>query len=123
MDQIEERLAEEVRKYNHLYNPSLTEYRTRRDQEISANFGLHADECTKLWRKIRDKLVRQKKAMRSSSGDVNKQTTTTAIHKEGVSKVVFDKKRLDLVTSNLNEGPLRRSHYTSTSDICLDSKC
>ena len=54
MDQIEERLAEEIRKYDHFYNPSLT-----------------------------GRFVRQKKATRSRSGDVNKQSTAT--HKEGVS--------------------------------------
>ncbi|CAB1456983.1 unnamed protein product [Pleuronectes platessa] len=65
MDQIEERLAEEVRKYDHLYNPSLTEYKDTQMacnswKDISANVGLQVDECTKLWRKIRDKFVLQK---------------------------------------------------------------
>ena len=98
MDQIDELLAEEVRKYDHLYHPSLTEYKDAQMacdscKEILANFGLQVDQCTKLWRKIRDKSVHQKKAMRSRSGDVNKQSITTATHKEDVSKVVFDKKR------------------------------
>ena len=74
MEQIEERLAEEVREYEHLYNPSLTEYKNTQMalnswREISANVGVKVDECTKLWRKLRDKYVRQKKAMRRSSGD------------------------------------------------------
>ncbi|CAB1421521.1 unnamed protein product [Pleuronectes platessa] len=73
MDQIEERLAEETRKFDHLYNPSLTEYKDAQMacnswKEKSANVGLQVDECTKLWRKIRYKFVGQKKAMRSSSG-------------------------------------------------------
>ena len=51
MDQIEE-LAEEVRKYEHLYNCNSW-------KEISANVGLQVNECTKLWRKIRDKFVLQ----------------------------------------------------------------
>ena len=57
MDQIEERLAEEIWKYDHLYNPSLT-----------------------------GGFVCQKKALRSSSGDVNKQSTKK-------KEVVFDKTR------------------------------
>ncbi|CAB1445461.1 unnamed protein product [Pleuronectes platessa] len=74
MDQIEERLAEEIRKYDHLYNPSLTEYKDTQMasnslKDISANVGLQVDECTKLRRKIRDNFVCQKKGMRSSMGD------------------------------------------------------
>ena len=68
MVQIEEHLAEEIRKYDHLYNPSL-QMAYNSWKEISANVGLQVDKCTKLWWKIRDKFVRQKKAMRSSSGD------------------------------------------------------
>ncbi|CAB1433064.1 unnamed protein product [Pleuronectes platessa] len=43
MDQIEERLAVEDRKYDHLYNPSLAEYNSWKD--ISANVGLQVDEA------------------------------------------------------------------------------
>ncbi|CAB1439181.1 unnamed protein product [Pleuronectes platessa] len=51
---------------DHLYNLSLTEYKDAQMacnswKEISANVGLHVDECTKLWRKIRDKFFLQKK--------------------------------------------------------------
>ncbi|CAB1415096.1 unnamed protein product [Pleuronectes platessa] len=50
MDQIEERLAEEVRKYDHLYNWSLTEYKNTQMacnswKDISANVGLQVDEA------------------------------------------------------------------------------
>ena len=81
MDHVEERLAEEVRKCDHLYNMSLTEYKDTQMpcnswKEISANIGLQVDDCTKLWRRIRDKFVRQRKAMRSSSGDVCVENTT-----------------------------------------------
>ncbi|CAB1443268.1 unnamed protein product [Pleuronectes platessa] len=60
MDQIEKRLAEEIRKYDHLYNTSLTEYKDMQMacnswKEFSDNVGLQVDECMKLWRKIRDK--------------------------------------------------------------------
>ncbi|CAB1417612.1 unnamed protein product [Pleuronectes platessa] len=65
MDQIEEPWAEEVRKYDHLYNPSLTEHKDTQMacnswKDISANVSLQVDESKKLWRKIRDKFVLQK---------------------------------------------------------------
>ncbi|CAB1413403.1 unnamed protein product [Pleuronectes platessa] len=58
--------AEEIRTYDHLYNPSLTEYKDAQMacnswKEISANVGLQVDECTKLWRKIRDNLSSRKR--------------------------------------------------------------
>ncbi|CAB1445175.1 unnamed protein product [Pleuronectes platessa] len=54
MDQIEEHLAEEVRKYDHLNNPLLTEYKDTQMacntwKDISANVGLQFDEG--LWNK------------------------------------------------------------------------
>ncbi|CAB1433018.1 unnamed protein product [Pleuronectes platessa] len=86
MDNREELLAEEVRKYEHIYNPSLSEYKdaeiaSNSWKEISANVDLPVEESTKLWRRIRDKYVRQRKAMRSSSGDAPYyQQRTIAIH-------------------------------------------
>ncbi|XP_075328922.1 uncharacterized protein LOC142387995 isoform X3 [Odontesthes bonariensis] len=78
MNPLEERLAEEVRRYEHLYNPSLAEHKG--DQmsanswtEISGNLGIPVQDCLKLWRKIRDKYVRQKKMMEGSSGDAGRQ--------------------------------------------------
>ena len=63
MDNREELLSGEVRKYEHLYNPSMSEYKdtemaSNSWKEISANVGLPVEECTKLWRRIRDKYVR-----------------------------------------------------------------
>ncbi|CAB1441865.1 unnamed protein product [Pleuronectes platessa] len=68
MDSREELLSEEVRKYEHLYNPSMSEYKdtemaSNSWKEISANVGLPVEECTKPWRRIRDKYVRQRKMM------------------------------------------------------------
>ena len=74
MEEIEELLAEEVRKYEHVYNPSLKEYKDtpmaiNSWREISLNVGMRAEDCTKMWRKLRDRFVRARKFMRSSSGD------------------------------------------------------
>ena len=74
MNTIEELLSEEVRKYEHLYNPSLASYKDAQMasnswREISSNVGLPVDGCLKMWRKLRDKYVREKKGMQSRSGD------------------------------------------------------
>ncbi|KAM4577360.1 uncharacterized protein PAE49_007169 isoform 2-T2 [Odontesthes bonariensis] len=78
MNPLEERLAEEVRRYEHLYNPSLAEYKDVQMSanswtEISGNLDMPVPDCLKLWRKIRDKYVRQKKMMKGSSGDAGGQ--------------------------------------------------
>ena len=38
-------------------------------REISLNVGMRAEDCTKMWRKLRDRFVRARKFMRNSSGD------------------------------------------------------
>ncbi|CAB1458236.1 unnamed protein product [Pleuronectes platessa] len=71
---IEERLVEEVRKYEHLYNPTASTYKDAGStanswSEISATVGLDVPECIKTWRRIRDKFVRVKKTTKGRSGD------------------------------------------------------
>ncbi|XP_062238945.1 uncharacterized protein si:dkeyp-38g8.5 [Platichthys flesus] len=75
---IEERLVEEVRKYEHLYNPTASTYKDANItanswREISAAVGLDVPECIKTWRRIRDKFVRVKKTTRGRSGDAGGQ--------------------------------------------------
>ena len=74
MNAIQELLSEEVRRYEHLYNPSMAGYKDAQMasnswREISSNVGLAVDLCLKMWRKLRDKYVREKKAMQGRSGD------------------------------------------------------
>src|SRR4029434_5101843 len=74
MNAIQELLGEEVRRYEHLYNPSMAGYKDAQMasnswREISSNVGLAVDLCLKMWRKLRDKYVREKKAMQGRSGD------------------------------------------------------
>ena len=74
MEKIEELLAEEVRKYEHLYNPSLNDYKDTQMainswREISVNIVQSSTLRPKMWRKLRDKYVRARKYLRSSSGD------------------------------------------------------
>ncbi|XP_054602375.2 transcription factor Adf-1-like [Nothobranchius furzeri] len=74
MDQFEERLAEEVRKYEHLYNPSLKNYKDAQViynswKEIARILEVDVEQCMKKWRSMRDKFVRMKKTLRGNSGD------------------------------------------------------
>ncbi|TNN82811.1 hypothetical protein EYF80_006768 [Liparis tanakae] len=68
MNAIEELLSEEVRRYEHLYNPSMAGYKDAQMasnswREISSNGVLAVDLCLKMWRRLRDKYVREKKAI------------------------------------------------------------
>ncbi|TNN54936.1 hypothetical protein EYF80_034881 [Liparis tanakae] len=68
MNAIEELLSEEVRRYEHLYNPSMAGYKDAQMasnswREISSNVVLAVDLCLKMWRRLRDKYVREKKAI------------------------------------------------------------
>ncbi|TNN49538.1 hypothetical protein EYF80_040269 [Liparis tanakae] len=68
MNAIAELLSEEVRRYEHLYNPSMAGYKDAQMasnswREISSNVVLAVDLCLKMWRKLRDKYVREKKAI------------------------------------------------------------
>ncbi|XP_070409412.1 uncharacterized protein [Nothobranchius furzeri] len=74
MDQFEERLAEEVWKYEHLYNPSLKNYKDAQVicnswKEIARILEVDVEQCMKKWRSMWDKFVRMKKTLRGSSGD------------------------------------------------------
>ncbi|TNN46034.1 hypothetical protein EYF80_043767 [Liparis tanakae] len=62
MNAIAELLSEEVRRYEHLYNPSMAGYKDAQMasnswREISSNVVLAVDLCLKMWRKLRDKYV------------------------------------------------------------------
>ncbi|XP_072095034.1 uncharacterized protein [Mobula birostris] len=74
MDQIEERLMEEVRKYVHLYDSSSPDYKdcqmaSNSWKEISTNIGLDVMECTKKWKNLRDKYVHEQKRLAKRSRD------------------------------------------------------
>ncbi|KAM4562362.1 uncharacterized protein PAE49_010858 [Odontesthes bonariensis] len=74
MEQIEERLIEEVRKYENLYVTTRKDYK---DPEITNNswreiaeiLGMDVETCIKKWRFLRDKYVRLIKKMASCRGD------------------------------------------------------
>ncbi|XP_039511950.1 transcription factor Adf-1-like [Pimephales promelas] len=74
MDQVTERLVEEVRKYSHLYDSSSAEYKdcqmaANSWREISSNVGLDVADCMKRWKNTRDKYVRLRKKLATKSGD------------------------------------------------------
>lgn len=77
MDQIEKRLVKEVRRYEHLYNPSLRDYKDVGMTQITwkliaDSVGLEAEECMKKWRSMRDRYVRIRKALNGSSGETGR---------------------------------------------------
>ena len=81
----EERLVEEIRRYENLYNPSLSTYKDSQMtanswKEISAAIGIEVKECIKRWRRIRDKFVRLKKTTKCSSGDAGGQTFPASLN-------------------------------------------
>ncbi|KAM9425016.1 uncharacterized protein KZ484_006475 isoform 1-T3 [Pholidichthys leucotaenia] len=74
MDQIEERLTEEVRRYKHLYDSSSPHYKDYQMaanswKEISLNLGLDVPECVKKWKNVRDKYVRFRKRLATKNVD------------------------------------------------------
>ena len=74
MNRQQELLSEAVRQYEHLYNPSLVGYKDTQKcsnswDEIASNMGMPVGVCVNKWKIIRDKYVREKKAMQSRSGD------------------------------------------------------
>ncbi|CAL1591113.1 unnamed protein product [Knipowitschia caucasica] len=75
MSPFEKRLAEEVRKYQNLYDTSLKSYK---DAELNSNswleisqaLGRSVPECTKKWRGLRDKFVRVRRKITTTGGTV-----------------------------------------------------
>ena len=66
----EERIAEEVRKYPHLFNTSIKDYKDARMtanswRSISAAVELDPKDCAKRWRSLWDKFVRAKRTFKS----------------------------------------------------------
>lgn len=85
MDQADERIIEEVRKYDHLYNSSSRHYKdcqmaNNSWREISHNTGLEVAECMKKWKNLRDKYVRLRKKMSTRSGDPGGQKVPAFYH-------------------------------------------
>lgn len=73
MEEIEERLTEEVRKHVHLYDALSPHYKDSQMasvswKEISKSIGIDVAECTKRWKTLRDKFVRHHKKMEAKSG-------------------------------------------------------
>ncbi|XP_029372282.1 uncharacterized protein LOC115052351 [Echeneis naucrates] len=74
MYQVEKRLIEEVRKYEHLYNSSSPHYKdcqmTQNSwREISRKIGLDLVDCLKRWKNLRDKYVRLRKKLAIRRGE------------------------------------------------------
>ena len=75
MDQFEEKLAELVREYPHLYIPSSKDHRHQQVarnswREIGQTLNVEPEECKKRWNNLRDKFNKARKRVHSkTSGD------------------------------------------------------
>ena len=75
MDAFEERLAEQVRQYRHLYHPATKDHRQQQVsrnswREIGQTLNIDPEECKKKWNALRDRFVKARKRMKSKkSGD------------------------------------------------------
>jgi len=84
MDQVEEKISE-VRKYDHLYNSTLKNYKDSQMasnswREIAHNTGLEVGKCVKRWKNLRDKYVRLRKKLATRSGDPGGQKLPPFFH-------------------------------------------
>ena len=67
MDNLEERLAEEVCKHANLYEVSARNYKNHQMsinswEQISQNLGLSVEECKIKWKNVRDRYTRVRKS-------------------------------------------------------------
>lgn len=73
MDSFQAKLAEQVRQYKHLYDPSSRDYRDIDVamfawNEIASTMGKDEAFCRKVWKNMRDRFVRAKKKIYVKSG-------------------------------------------------------
>ncbi|XP_016423581.1 transcription factor Adf-1-like [Sinocyclocheilus rhinocerous] len=74
MNNFEEMLAEQVRLYRHLYDPSMRAHRDSQMaknswREIAATVGKEESVCKKVWKNLRDQFEKAKKRVHGKSGD------------------------------------------------------
>lgn len=85
LGEVEERLAEEVRRYPNLYDSSSKHYKdnklaTSSWKEISERTGLRsAEEAAKKWKNLRDKYVRLQRKMVPASGRAGSKKTPALV--------------------------------------------
>lgn len=85
LGEVEERLAEEVRRYPNLYDSSSKHYKdnklaTSSWKEISERTGLQsAEEAAKKWKNLRDKYVRLQRKMVPASGRAGSKKTPALV--------------------------------------------
>ena len=77
MDNLEERLAEEVRKHANLYEVSARNYKDHQMsinswEQISQNLGLSVKECKIKWKNMRDRYTCVRKSNKQTINNKNK---------------------------------------------------
>lgn len=71
---LEEKVIEEVRRYNNLYNTSLKDYKdftmtNNSWKEIAKTLRVEEQICRTKWKKLRDRYVRLRRKIKGKSGD------------------------------------------------------
>lgn len=80
----DEILCEEVRKYSHLYNSSLKDYKDAHMacnswREIAHALGKDEILCRQRWKYLRDRYVKAAKMLKGTSGDAEDTKTVPRI--------------------------------------------
>ena len=73
MDEFDEVLAMEVRRYEHLYNPTMKEHKNQQMawnswQEIGQTLDKDPELCRTTWSKLRDRFTKAKSRLKKKSG-------------------------------------------------------
>ncbi|TMS12283.1 uncharacterized protein LOC109141174 [Larimichthys crocea] len=92
MDPFECKLAEQVRRYKHLYDPSQRAHRDGRValkswRKIASTLQREEAFCRKAWKNTRDRFVKAKKRTRGKGG-VNKGVPSILVELEWLSRFV-----------------------------------
>lgn len=130
MDPFECKLAEQVRRYKHLYDPSQRAHRDGRValkswRKIASTLQREEAFCRKAWKNTRDRFVKAKKRTRGKGG-VNKGVPSILVELEWLSqfvkhRVVDSDFNLEVQYTNIML-PLTSSHSVVVY-LCLCSTC
>ncbi|XP_038854096.1 zinc finger protein 585A-like [Salvelinus namaycush] len=128
---FEEKLIEEVRRYNNLYNTSLKDYKdftitSNSWKEIAQTLRVEEQICRTKWKKLRDRYVRLRRKIKGKSGDtasgIQTQILTTLSwlsgfikHKETKSDYPQEEE-MDTSEDLQDDNLIEREHFHSSNN-------
>ncbi|XP_064825835.1 zinc finger protein 271-like [Oncorhynchus masou masou] len=123
---LEERVIEEVRRYNNLYNTSLKDYKdftmtNNSWKEIAKTLRVEEQICRTKWKNLRDRYVRQRRKMKGKSGDaaseIQPQILTTLSWLSGFIKHKETKvEEMDTSEDLQDDNLIEREHFHSSNN-------